>query len=167
MEKRLKKTVKLENTEGKRNQMLGQITETIFHRTKTVQRGTTGNESEGSDWDMPQVEWKKVTPTGRKNKYHQTLSKEEPQKLWSFWDLVGSERTDNIRPENMLQIEASSEWKSPQGNTTSTNVSNINEVDLTAETTSESPEVSLVARKIRKVPTERVQTIQKSRRELA
>ena len=107
MDKKLKKTVKLEKTEGKRNQMLEQITETTFHRTRTVQMGTTGRESDGSDWYMPQVEWKKVTPTSWKDKYHQTLSKEEPQKLWSFWDLVGSERTNNIRPENMLQLEAS------------------------------------------------------------
>ena len=76
MEKKLKKTAKLKKTEGKRNQMLEQITETTFHRTRTVQRGTRGNESEGSDWDMPQVEWKKFTPTKRKDKYHQTLSKE-------------------------------------------------------------------------------------------
>ena len=61
-----------------------------------------------------------------------------------------SERTDNIRPENMLQLEASSEWESPQGNTESTNVSNIIEVDLTANSTSERPEVSLVAKKVRK-----------------
>ena len=107
MEKKLKKTVKLEKTEGKRNQMLEQITETTFHRTRTVQMGTTGHESDASDWYMPQVEWKKVTPTSWKDKYHQTLSKEAPQKLWSFWDLVGSEQTDNIRPENMLQLEAS------------------------------------------------------------
>ena len=36
MEKKLKKTVKLDNTEGRRNQMLEQITETTFHRTRTV-----------------------------------------------------------------------------------------------------------------------------------
>ena len=147
MEKKLKKTVKIENTVGKRNQMLEQITETTFHRTRTVQRGTQGHESDGSDWDMPQVEWKKVTPPRRKDKYHQSLSREEPQKLWSFWDLLGSERTDNIRPENMLQLEASSEWESPQGNSSSTNVPNIIELDLTADSTSESPEISLVANK--------------------
>ena len=63
---------------------------------------------------------------------------------------MGSERTDNVRPENMLQLEASSEWESPQRNTTSTNVPNVIEVDLTADTTSESPEVSSVASKARK-----------------
>ena len=60
---------------------------------------------------------------------------------------MGSERTDNIRPKNMLQLEASSEWGSPQENSTTTNVPNIVEVDLTADSTSESPEVSLVANK--------------------
>ena len=124
--------------------------ETTFPRTRTLQRGTQGHESDGSDWDMPQVEWKKVTPLRRNEKYQQSIAREEPQKLWSFWDLVGSERTDNIRPENMLQLEASSEWGSPQGNSPSTNVQNIVEVDLTADSTSESPEVSLVAKKERK-----------------
>ena len=130
--------------------MLEQITETTFHRTRTIQRGTQGHESDGSDWDIPQVERKKVTPTRRKDKYHQSFSREEPQKLWSFWDLVGSERTDNIRQENMLQLEASSEWESPQGISSSTNVPNNIEVDLTAGSTSESPEVSLVPNKGRK-----------------
>ena len=50
----------------------------------------------------------------------------------------------------MLQLEASLEWESPHGNTTSTNVQNIIEVDLTADTTSESPEVSFVAKEVRK-----------------
>ena len=44
----------------------------------------------------------------------------------------------------MLQLEASSELESPQGNSASTNFPNIIEVDLTADSTSESPEVSLV-----------------------
>ena len=69
MEEKLKKTAKIENTVGKQNQMLEQITETTFHRTRTVQRGTQGHESDGSDWDMPQVEWKKVTPPRRKERY--------------------------------------------------------------------------------------------------
>ena len=91
-----------------------------------------------------QVEKTKDRLMEKKLKKTDKLSREEPQKLWSFWDLVGSERTDNIRPENMLQLEASSEWESPQGNSASTNVPNIIEVDLTADSTSESPEVSLV-----------------------
>ena len=61
MEKKLKKTVKLENGESKRNQLLEQITETTFQRTRTEQRGSTGNESESSDSDVQQVEWR-VTP---------------------------------------------------------------------------------------------------------
>ena len=65
------KTVKLENSEGRRNQMLEQITETTFHRTRTVQRGTTGNESESSDSDMPQVEWRKVTPKNERTETNQ------------------------------------------------------------------------------------------------
>ena len=65
----------------------------------------------------------------------------------SFWDLVGSERTDKITPENMLELEASTELTSPQGNIPNANDSKIIEVDLTADTLSESPEMSLVAGK--------------------
>ena len=64
--------------------MLEQITETTFHRTRTVQRGTTGNESESSDSDMPQVEWRKVTPKKRKDRNQPALSGEKPKKLLSF-----------------------------------------------------------------------------------
>ena len=71
-----------------------------------------------------QVELQKATPIKPKEKNHQTLSREE---LMSYWDLVGSERTDRTRPENMLQLEASSEWESPHGDTTNANVSNTNE----------------------------------------
>ena len=62
---------------------------------------------------------------------------------------MGSERTDRTKPENMLQLEASSEWESPREDTTNVNVSNIIEVGLTADTTSESPDVSLVAGTVR------------------
>ena len=79
----------------------------------------------------------------------QSVMKEEPQKLWSFWDLVGSERLDNIRPENMLQLEASSSWGSPQGNSPSTNAPTIVEVDLMVDSTSESTEVSLMTNKVK------------------
>ena len=63
---------------------------------------------------------------------------------------MGSERKDRVRPENLLQLEASTEMTSPQGDTTNANVSKNIEVDLTADTTSESPEVSLVAGVVRK-----------------
>ena len=144
MEKKLKKTVKLENEESRRNELLEQITETTFQRTRTVHRGAAGNESASSDSDVPQVEWK-MTPKKRKDRNQPTSSEEESRKLMSFWDLVGSERTDREKPENMLQLEASTELISPQRDYTSVNDSKIIEVDLTADTTSESPEVSLVA----------------------
>ena len=83
MEKKLKKTVKVENGESRRNQLLEQILETTFQRTRTVQRGATGNESESSDSDIPQVEWK-VTTKKLKDRNQPTLSGEEPRKLMSF-----------------------------------------------------------------------------------
>ena len=45
----------------------------------------------------------------------------------------------------MLDMEASTEMTSPQGNSTKVNDSKIIEVDLTADTPSESPEVGIVA----------------------
>ena len=47
----------------------------------------------------------------------------------------------------MLELEASTELTSPQGNIPNANDSKIIEVDLTADTPSESPEMSLVAGK--------------------
>ena len=71
MEKKLKKTTEIENKAGNQNQLLERVTETTFHRTRTLKRGTTqGHESDGSDWEMPQIEWRKVTPQRRNEKYH-------------------------------------------------------------------------------------------------
>ena len=58
---------------------------------------------------------------------------------------MGSERTDQVTPEIMLELEASTEMTSPQGDIPTASDSKILEVDLTADTPSESPEVSLVA----------------------
>ena len=58
---------------------------------------------------------------------------------------MGSERTDRVKEENMLQLEPSTELISPQKDSTSVNDSSMIEVELTADTTSESLEVSLVA----------------------
>ena len=55
-----KKTVKLMDREGRRDQMLEQVTETTYQRTRTEQRGATGNDWDSSDSDIPQVEWRKV-----------------------------------------------------------------------------------------------------------
>ena len=93
----------------------------ISKKTRTVQKGATGNECESSDSDIPQVEWQKVTPKKRKDRNQPTLSGEEPGKLMSFWDLVGSERNDRVKPENMLQLQASTELISPRGDSTSAN----------------------------------------------
>ena len=99
-----------------------------------------------SDSDVPQVEWS-VTTKKRKDRNQPTSSGEEPKKLMRFWDLVRSERTDRVKPENMLQLEVSTELIIPQRDSTSVNDSKIIEIDLTADTTSER---SLVAGSERK-----------------
>ena len=68
-------------------------------------------------------------------------------KLMSFWELVGSERSNKITPANMLELEASTERTSPQEDSSMVNDSKIIEVELTADTPSESPEVSVIAEK--------------------
>ena len=73
------------------------------------------------------------------------------QKLVSFWDLMGAERKDN--PENMLKLKAqlvmqSRTLQEQEANDGSESKrSQIVEVDLTAESPSESPEVSVIGGK--------------------
>ena len=113
MEEKPYKTVKLMDREGRRDQMLEQVTETTYQRTGTVQKGATGDDWDSSDSDIPQAEWRKVTPNKRKDRGQSTSSRAEPMKLMPFWDLAGSERTDKVTPENMLKLEASTEMTSP------------------------------------------------------
>ena len=107
-----------------------------------------GKVSYSLDSDVPQVEWQKMdfyeknTETGPCTS---TPTRSEPLKLMSFWDLVGSERTDNSTPGTMLQLEAPTEMISPHKNTEDVKGTTVIEVDLTAGSPSDSPEVSLVA----------------------
>ena len=85
-----------------------------------------GQDSDSSEDDTPQVEWRKMdiikwrrdsgqstsTPT------HLETKQAEPQKLISFWDLVRSERADKVIPGSLLELEASTNMLSPQENST-------------------------------------------------
>ena len=62
----------------------------------------------------------------------------------AFWDFVGSERADRVIPVNLLELEASTEMSSPKANIPEKNDSRIIEVDLTADSPTTSPEISLV-----------------------
>ena len=97
-----------------------------------------------SDSDLPQIKWRKVDiPNKRKGTFN--IITVRPMKLMSFKDLVRSERTDKVTPENMLELEGSTEMTSSQGDIPTANDSKIIEVDLTADTPSESPEVSIIS----------------------
>ena len=69
-------------------------------------------------------------------------------KLISFWDLMGAERKDN--PKSMLELEAETEMQSrtqqdqEDDNDSMKYRSPTVEVDLTAESPSESPEASVI-----------------------
>ena len=117
MEEKSKKTVKLMDREGRRDQKLEQITETTYQRTKTVQRGASENDWDSSDSDIAQVEWPKVDILNKRKDTGQptsTSTRAESAKLMFFWDLVGSERTDRVTPQNMLELEATLDMTSPQ-----------------------------------------------------
>ena len=72
-------------------------------------------------------------------------------KLVSFWDLMCAERKDN--PKNMIELEAQSEMQSRDQQEQDVNDETISqrtpiiEVDLTAESLSERPEVSVIGEK--------------------
>ena len=57
MKEKPKKTVKIVERDRSRDQLLEQVTETTYRRTRTVHRG---QHSDSSDEDTPQVEWRKT-----------------------------------------------------------------------------------------------------------
>ena len=124
--------------------MLKQVTETTYRRTRTVQRG---HESDSSEEDIPQVKRRKMEILNQRRESGQSTSTptySEPKKLISFWDLVGSERADKVTLRSLLELEASTEMSSPQPNIPERNDSKIIEVDLTADSSTSSSEISLV-----------------------
>ena len=75
---------------------------------------------------------------------HLETKQAEPPILISFWDLVGSERDDRVIPGSLLELEASTNMLSPQEDSSGGINRKIIEVDLTADSSISSPEVSLV-----------------------
>ena len=135
MEEKPKKTVKIVERERNRDQMLEQVTETRYRRTRTVQRGHVSDRSED---DMPQVEWRKMDIVNQRRDLGQSTSlpthlgtpQSEPKWLISFWDLVGSERRDKVIPGSLLELEASTDMSSTQKNIPERNDVKVIEVNL-------------------------------------
>ena len=75
---------------------------------------------------------------------HLETKQAKPQRLISFWDLVGSERDDRVIPGSLLELEASTNMLSPQEDSSGGINRKIIEVDLTEDSSISSPEVSLV-----------------------
>ena len=149
-----KKIVKIANRQNEvRNELTAQVTETIFSRTRMVKRGACSRpDSETSDSEIPQIEWQTV------NRYIKPKSQIKipsaspvATKLFSFWDPMGAEKSDN--PKSMLELEArivmEKNGKREQDFDTNSQGDKppIVEVDLTAENPSESPEVSMIGKK--------------------
>ena len=159
MEENPKKTVKIvERERSNRNQLLEQVTEMTYRITRTVQRG---NETDGSEDDMPQVEWRKMGNSSKMDITQQrrdssqatstpthfgNTRQSESRGLISFWDLVGSERADKVISGSLLELEATNHMSSPQNDNHSPGGKDrkIKEVDLTGESPTSSSEDSLV-----------------------
>ena len=136
--------------EERRDELTEQVTETTFSRTRMVKRGACSRQdSDTSDSDLPQVEWRTVKrsikPKGRKEI---TPANSAETNLISFWDLTGAEKSEN--PKSLLELEARTvlEDRNRREQDLETNVQRekppILEVDLTAESPSESPEVCVI-----------------------
>ena len=118
-----------------------EVTETTFQRTRTIQRTPNRSDSEISDAEViPQVEWHSMNRqiwTNPKNSGESTSTAETAQPtIVSFWQLIGSERSDDPRP--VIELEANSLMhspKSPRQNTSGdeTETGQIIEVDLTVD----------------------------------
>ena len=101
---------------------------------------------------MPQVEWRTVKksfkPKGYKEITSGNAAENAERLLMSFLDLMGAEKSNN--PKSLLELEArtvlndrSRREQELEANTQRENPLII-EVDLTAESPSESPEVSII-----------------------
>ena len=95
-----------------REELTEQVTETTFSRTRMVKRGACSRQdSDSSDSEVPQIEWRAVDMYIKPNRQSGTSSVSPiAGKLISFWDFMGAERTDN--PRSMLELEAQTEMKS-------------------------------------------------------
>ena len=117
------------------------VTETIFQRTRTIQRTPNRSDSEDSDAEvLPHVEWRSMNRqiwTNTENNGQSTSTAETAQpSIVSFWEIMGSERSDDRR--SVIELEANSLMqspKSPRQNTSGeeTKTGQIIEVDLTVD----------------------------------
>ena len=153
---KLKKTSNRQNENRKEDELTEQVTETTFSRTRLVKRGAacSRQESDDSESDVPQVEWrtvrKPVKSKGCKEITSGNTAGNSETTLMSFWDLMGAEKPNN--PKSILELEArtvlddlnrsdlSLESNTQRGNP------QIIEVDLTAESPPGTPEVSIVTK---------------------
>ena len=109
-----KKAMKIINRQDEeREELTEQVTETTFSRTRMVKRGACSRQdSDSSDSEIPQIEWRAVDRYIKPTKETGTSSASPlvaMTNLISFWDLMGSERKDN--PRSMLEIEAQTEMQ--------------------------------------------------------
>ena len=149
-----KKITNRQNRDRRENELQEQVTETTFSRTRMVRREAVGSrqDSDNSDSDVPQVEWRKVKKSFKPKGYREITSGDTAEtNLISFWDLMGAEKHDN--PKSLLELEARTvlDDRSRHEQDLETNAQrenpSIKEVDLTAESPSESPEVSIIKSK--------------------
>ena len=147
------KKITTRQNEERRDELTEQVTETTFSRTRMVKRGACSRQdSDTSDSDLPQVEWRTVKRSIKpKRRKEITSANSAETNLISFWDLMGAEKSSN--PKSLLELEARTvlEDRNRREQNLETNVQRekppIIEVDLTAESLSESPEVSVIKKK--------------------
>ena len=87
-----KKVVKSTNRQNKeREELTGQVTETTFSRTRMLKRGACSRQdSDSSDSDLPQIEWRAVDMYIKpKRKSGNSSASPLAAKLISIWDLMG------------------------------------------------------------------------------
>ena len=150
-----RKMIIRQNGGRREDELTEQVTETTFSRTRMVRRGAAcsrQDDSDNSDSDVPQVEWRTVKKSFRPKGYKEITSGNAAGNvettLMSFWDLMGAEKSDN--PKSLLELEARTvlDDRNKRDQTLETNTQRENppiiEVDLTAESPSESPEVSII-----------------------
>ena len=121
--------------------MREEVTETTFQRTRTIQRTPNRSDSEDSDAEvLPKVEWHSMNRqiwTNIENNGQSTSTAETAQpSIVSFWELMGSERSDYRR--SVIELESNSLMqspKSPRQNTSGEDrkTGQIIDVDLTVD----------------------------------
>ena len=146
---------KMVRIQDRKDTLMEEVTEKTFQRTRRIQRTPKRSDSENSDAEVvPQVEWHSMNRqiwTNTENNGQSTSTAETAQpSIVSFWELMGSERTDDHR--SVIEQEANSIMqspKSPRQNTSGdeSKTGQIIELDLTVDSIDDreyAPEVSVV-----------------------